>query len=198
MKLSQMMALMIIAAFYTAYLIKMLLQKRRGIRTHQINRGIKPPETRRVERIMGFATVAVVAVELLSIIFSWQMIALQSLQVIGLTAAALGVVVFVLAMTTMKDSWRAGINEEEKTCLVTCGIYQISRNPAFLGFDLVYFGILAAFFNIPLLCITTLAVVSLHLQICREEVYLEDAFGEEYSVYKKNTCRYLGKRRAGR
>ena len=41
----------------------------------------------------------------------------------------------------MKDSWRAGVSYEEKTDLITSGIYQISCNPAFLGFDLVYVGI---------------------------------------------------------
>ena len=42
----------------------------------------------------------------------------------------------------MRDFWRAGISETDKTELVTEGIYQISRNPAFLGFDLLYIGIL--------------------------------------------------------
>ena len=42
----------------------------------------------------------------------------------------------------MRDSWRAGIFETDKTKLVTEGIYQISRNPAFLGFDLLIIGTL--------------------------------------------------------
>ena len=42
----------------------------------------------------------------------------------------------------MRDSWRAGISETDKTELVTEGIYQISRNPAFLRFDLLHIGIL--------------------------------------------------------
>lgn len=42
----------------------------------------------------------------------------------------------------MRDSWRAGISETDKTELVTEGIYQISRNSAFLGFDLLYIAIL--------------------------------------------------------
>ncbi len=58
-----------------------------------------------------------------------------------------GVMVFILAVFTMRDSWRAGVSKTEKTELVTSGIYQISRNPAFLGFDLAYTGILWMFFN---------------------------------------------------
>ncbi len=42
----------------------------------------------------------------------------------------------------MKDSWRAGIPDSDKTELVTTGIYKYSRNPAFLGFDLQYMGVL--------------------------------------------------------
>lgn len=42
----------------------------------------------------------------------------------------------------MKDSWRAGISETDKTELVTEGIYQFSRNLAFLEFNLLYIGIL--------------------------------------------------------
>ncbi len=38
--------------------------------------------------------------------------------------------------------WRAGVSEKEKTELVTAGIYRWSRNPAFLGFDLLYIGFL--------------------------------------------------------
>ena len=54
---------------------------------------------------------------------------------IGAIIAGIGVTVFVISVITMKDSWRAGVSETEKTELVTNGIYQISRNPAFLGFD---------------------------------------------------------------
>ena len=42
----------------------------------------------------------------------------------------------------MRDSWRAGISETDKTELITEGSYQISRNLAFLVFDLLYIGIL--------------------------------------------------------
>ena len=38
----------------------------------------------------------------------------------------------------MKNSWRAGIPSEDKIEFVSNGIYKISRNPAFVGFDLLY------------------------------------------------------------
>lgn len=110
---------------------------------------------------------------------------------IGIAVAALGVLVFIIAMVTMKDSWRAGISEKDKTQLVTTGIYRISRNPAFLGFDLMYIGVLIAFFNYLNLFFVLFAVIMLHLQILKEEKFLIATFGERYSKYKRRTGRYF-------
>lgn len=192
MKIYQLFALIIMAVFYLAYFTKMYLQKRRGIQTHQINKGVKPQETKQVERIMGFATLAIVVVELVSIFFDVRMFAAIPLTVAGLLVAAIGDMTFIVAMITMKDSWRAGISESEKTQLITDGIYRFSRNPAFLGFDLMYIGIMLAFLNIPLVCFTVLVVISLHLQILQEEKFLITVFGDSYKEYQKRTCRYLG------
>ena len=194
MRIDQIAALFIILAFYIAYFTKMYLQKRRGIRTHQINQGTKPPETKRVEKVMSVATLVIVVAELLSIVLDWQMFVQKPLIITGLMVAAIGVLIFIFAMITMRDSWRAGINESEKTQLVTSGIYRFSRNPAFLGFDLMYIGILMTFFNIPLLVFTVFAVMSLHFQIRREEAFLITVFGAPYEEYMQHTCRYIGRK----
>ena len=60
---------------------------------------------------------------------------------------------------------KAGVSKTDKTELVTNGIYQISRNPAFLGFDLLYIGTLLMFFNWILCFLTVFAVIMYHLQI---------------------------------
>ncbi len=60
---------------------------------------------------------------------------------------------------------KAGVSKTDKTELVTNGMYQISRNPAFLGFDLLYIGTLLMFFNWILCFLTVFAVIMYHLQI---------------------------------
>lgn len=101
----------------------------------------------------------------------------------------------IAEVLTMKDSWRAGVSETDKTELVTDGIYQISRNPAFLGFDLVYIGILLLFFNWILVLFSVFAMVMFHLQIVKvEEKFLVSVFGEDYAQYKKTVNRYLGRK----
>ena len=80
----------------------------------------------------------------------------------GIVVAALGALSFISSVVTMRDSWRAGVSETDKTELVTNGIYRFSRNPAFLGFDLVYIGILLMFFNWILLAVSAAAMVMFH------------------------------------
>lgn len=186
-------ALSLLAVFYAAYFAKLLLQRRKGVQTDQIGRGKKPKKTLIIERLMKIATYAVVPAELLCIAFNTGM-RFYALRWVGLAVAACGVFAFLLAIKTMRDSWRAGISVTDQTELVTGGIYRFSRNPAFLGFDLLYLGLLLVFFHPVHVVFALFAVVMLHLQILQEEQFLADAFGEPYVQYRKTVLRYFGRR----
>lgn len=186
-------AVSVLAVFYAIYLGKMLAQRRKGIQTDQIARGKERGRRYTVELLMKLATYSVVAVELLSICLDWSLFH-GPVRVAGLVLGILGDIVFAVSVWTMRDSWRAGIAEQDKTELITGGIYQFSRNPAFLGFDLVYLGILLLFFNPLLLLFSLFAAVMLHLQILQEEQYLPSVFGESYRAYQRTVCRYIGRR----
>lgn len=192
MSLLQTAALAVMAAFYAAYFTKMILQRKKGVRTDQIGKGDKPGKVLIVERLMKIATYSIVPAELVSIAGDFRMWK-SPFGWLGIGAAAAGVLVFVIAMGTMRDSWRAGIPEKDRTELVTAGIYRWSRNPAFLGFDLMYFGLLTAFFNPIHLIFAAFAAVMLHLQILQEEEFLTGVFGEEYVRYRARTGRYFGR-----
>lgn len=191
MKDFQAAALAVMAVFYIAYFTKMFLQRRKGVKTDQIGKGSKPKEVLCIERTMKVATYAIVPVELVGILWRLQIWEIPALCWAGIGIAAVGVTVFILAMVTMRDSWRAGIPEVDQTALVTTGIYRFSRNPAFLGFDLMYLGFLIAFFHPIHLAFAGFAVVMLHLQILQEERFLTHTFGEEYTTYKEQTGRYV-------
>ena len=83
----------------------------------------------------------------------------------------------------MKYSRCAGISEKDKTVLVTNGLYAFSRNPAFLGFDLMYLGIFLLYGNVLNGLCTVFAVVMLHLQILQEKKYMTDIFWQAYCEY---------------
>ena len=190
-------ALVLMAAFYACYFIKMLGQKKKGIKTTQIGSG-KTGFVKWVECTMMVSTVLVVIVELVSIILGTALLPPWT-RWLGAGIAVVGVAVFITAVITMRDSWRAGVSKSEKTELVTSGIFSISRNPAFLGFDLVYLGILLMFFNWLLFAVSIFAALMFHLQIVNvEEDFLLEAFGEDYLDYKKNVNRYLGRKAKGK
>lgn len=189
-------ALLALAIFYGVYFAKMLAQKRRGIQTRQIGRR-KEKQLHTVEMLMSIATLGVVIAQLASILLQWNCMPAGA-RFTGLCTALLGDVLFLVSVLCMRDSWRAGIPDQDRTQLVTGGIYAFSRNPAFLGFDLQYIGLLLMFFN-PLTAITTaFAVVMLHLQILQEEKYMAATFGEAYLCYKRRVLRYLGRRKEGK
>ncbi len=193
--LDRIAALAVLAAFYAVYLGKMLAQRRRGVRTDQMGKGEKPRRVLCVERVLKLSTYLVVAVELVCIFAPGTPLP-APVRAFGLALGVVGDAVFALAVWTMRDSWRAGIAEGERTEFVTSGVYAVSRNPAFLGFDLTYLGILLMHFHWVLLACTLWAMVMLHLQILQEEAFLSTAFGQPYLDYRRRVRRYLGRRHA--
>ena len=187
------MAILALAVFYGIYFAKMLAQKKRGIQTQQIGRR-KEKSIHTVEVLMGIATLCTPAAQLLSIVFGWSCLPANA-RYTGFLIAMIGDVIFLLSVLCMKDSWRAGIPEKDKTELVTNGIYQYSRNPAFLGFDLQYIGVFLLYCNLWTALCSAFAIIMLHLQILQEERYLSQEFGTPYVEYKRRVFRYLGHRR---
>lgn len=192
--LFQALAVVILLAFYGCYIAKLLRQRRQNIQTDLLGRG-KKGFAKFIETALRIVTYTVLLAELVSVFVDWGMAPLW-LRIGGAVIGAVGVAVFVVSVHEMRDSWRAGVPEKAETELITSGIYQYSRNPAFLGFDLVYLGILCMFLNWALLGITVLTILMFHLQIVNvEEPFMQEAFGEAYLNYQKRVCRYLGRKR---
>ena len=187
----RLLALFVLAVFYGIYLVKQWRQKRRGIQTMQIGHG-KDPQTHTVETLMGIATVGIIPAQLLSIAFGWSHLPANA-RFTGFCIGMVGDLIFLISVLCMKDNWRAGIPDRDRTELVTDGIYAFSRNPAFLGFDLQYVGVLLMFCNLLTASFTVFAVSMLHLQILQEERYLTATFGAEYLKYRHQVLRYLGR-----
>ena len=186
------LALIVLAVFYGIYFGKMLVQKRHGICTHQIGRK-KEQELHTVETLMSIATLGAPIAQLLSIAFGWSHLPAGA-RFTGFCVGILGDAIFLLSVLCMKDSWRAGIPDKDKTELVTTGIYRFSRNPAFLGFDLMYVGVLLLYGNLLTLSFSAFAIVMLHLQILQEERYLMNTFGAPYQEYCRHVFRYWGRK----
>lgn len=180
---------LVIMLFYGSYFGKLLLQRRQGIATNRLGRGAKPKRTLLTEVVLKIATFSMAAVQFMSLIVGGQrylLIQSDTVQYVGIAIALAGIAVFITAMVIMKSNWRAGVEASHRTKLVRNGIHRISRNPAFLGFDLFYIGFALAFCNPVMLIFLVFCAVMLHLQILEEEKFLPLAFGKEYADYKQS------------
>ena len=187
---TQIISLGLMAVFYGVYLTKQTSQRHHGIRTNQMGHGRKSQRTLTVERLLSVFSVLIVVVEVWSVVRGYSFLP-QWCGWAGLSLAALGVVFFTAAVLQMKDSWRAGISPDEKTGLVTSGIYRVSRNPAFVGFDLTYIGLLLCFANWLHLVVVVCTVTIFHLQILQEEQFLLSRMDIDYKGYYNSVRRYL-------
>ena len=95
----QITAVIILLAFYGCYFGKMLMQRKKGIKTDQIGKG-KTGMVKRVELTMKAATLLVPAVEVISIIGNITALPL-GIRRIGAGIAAVGDVDFILSVWTM-------------------------------------------------------------------------------------------------
>lgn len=192
--LFQLTALVILLAFYSCYLFKAIAQRKKGIRTNQMGKD-KTGAVKRIEVSLQIFAYLVPISEVISILSDSARLPIP-FRILGAALSIIGTAVFIISVLTMRDSWRAGVSKTEKTELITDGIYQFSRNPAFLGFDLVYIGILLMFFNLPLLAVSVVGMILFHLQIVYvEEKFLIDTFSSEYLSYKQQVFRYIGRRK---
>lgn len=192
--LFQTIAIAILMVFYGCYVLKMFLQKKVGIQTDQIGKD-KVGFVKAVEVTMKVSAYLVLIAGLVCI-FLDICYTPTPFRIAGVAVSMIGTAIFIIAVLTMRDNWRAGVSKTDKTRLVTNGIYGFSRNPAFLGFDLLYIGILLMFFNWILFGVSVFAIIMYHLQIVNvEEDFLLTAFGNEYLQYKKRVCRYMGRKR---
>ncbi len=188
------LGILVFVLFYGSYFGKQLLLKQQGIVSDRLGRGNKPKRTLVIEKLLKTATFSMAGVQIISLFINGRfnlLIWFNRLQYIGIFISLTGVVVFITAMVTMKSNWRAGVDASQHTKLVRAGIYRISRNPAFLGFDLFYIGFTLAFPNLLQILFAVFCITMLHIQILEEEKYLPAVFGKVYLDYKQSVGRYF-------
>lgn len=90
---------------------------------------------------------------------------------------------------------RAGTRPEPwkpTRALVTDGPYRYTRNPMYLGFTLIYLGVVASLNSGWMLALLPPVLLAMLLGVIhREERYLEARFGEPYRAYCHRVRRWL-------
>jgi protein-S-isoprenylcysteine O-methyltransferase Ste14 len=105
--------------------------------------------------------------------------------VLGLALAVLSIRRFILAGTSP-------VPGEPSTELVVVGPYRFTRNPIYIGFILIYFGLALILTSLWVLALLVPLLIVLQRGVVeREEVYLEGQFGEAYRKYRTRVPRWL-------
>ncbi len=199
MGLIEIVSFTLLFIFGISYIGKLIiLFKKNNIKANVFGKGVKPKETLIIEkhlRVITFLGLGVWFVNALLPSFAkkWFVVIYKSFEIgiLGLVISFIGVSFFILAMFFMKTSWRVGIDKSTKTSLITSGIYRFSRNPAFVGMDLMFIGTTITYLNLVMLITSVLVIVALHQQILQEEKHMEGIFNKEYNEYANKTPRYL-------
>lgn len=111
---------------------------------------------------------------------------------LGVLLIALGLALTAWGMLTFRAARTAIIPMRGASRLVNSGPYRFTRNPMYTGFTLMYVGAAAMMYSAwPLLALPIVVALLVRLVIEREERYLQDAFGADYSDYRARVRRWL-------
>jgi protein-S-isoprenylcysteine O-methyltransferase Ste14 len=116
----------------------------------------------------------------------------RTVQVFGLILAGAGTVLVFLAQLAMGDSWRIGVEPEERTELVTGGIFGVVRNPIFATTIPMAIGFVLMVPNAVALIDLGIVALSIELLVrAVEEPYLQRTHGDAYRDYASRVGRFL-------
>lgn len=192
-------SILLLLVFGVAYLLKLyILSRKYKIRANVLANKNKNKKAQLVERTLQIATLSwiivwlgEIVVTLLNLDYRLKLWNNDFISISGLFLITIGVIFFIIAAITMKNSWRVGIDKSTASKLITEGIYKYSRNPAFVGFYLMFIGLFLVYIDV-ITCISMLLnIYAMNKLVIEEEMHLEEVFGKEYTDYKKKAPRYL-------
>lgn len=111
---------------------------------------------------------------------------------IGPLVCLCGALLFVLSLREFRAAGTPVRGSSRSTTIVRTGPYRFTRNPIYLSFILVVFGLSVWLNNLWMLVMLIPAVGFIRLVVIpREERFLENIFHEQYSNYKGGVRRWF-------
>ncbi len=110
----------------------------------------------------------------------------------GYILYSLGLITVLVSQYQMGTAWRIGVNADEKTELVTQGLFKHVRNPIYTGLFIGSMGLWLVSPSILLMLGLLGLYVAVELFVRKvEEPYLLRQFGDEYKKWYHSTPRYF-------
>jgi protein-S-isoprenylcysteine O-methyltransferase Ste14 len=110
----------------------------------------------------------------------------------GFVLSGLGIAGTFAAQMAMGTSWRIGVDESERTELVTGGVFALCRNPIYTFMVIAWLGLALLVPTWLSLTSIPLAIVAFEVQVrLVEEPHLLRAHGEPYRAWASRVGRFL-------
>ena len=103
---------------------------------------------------------------------------------------AVAAVFIVSSLVSLGKSTRVGL-PTGPTKLKTGGVYRVSRNPMYVGFDALTLAAILGTGNPVVLVLGVYSMVVYHFIIAGEERYLSSVFGTAYAQYRASVRKYV-------
>lgn len=115
---------------------------------------------------------------------------LPALKYISYALSLAGFLFAAISIINLGRSTRLGLPQED-TVLNASGLYRFSRNPMYLGFDLLTLSAMFYSINPGVISLGIYSIVIYHFIILGEEKFLSQRFDQAYDDYRKKTPRYF-------
>lgn len=109
---------------------------------------------------------------------------------IAMVLFTIGFALSIFSIMNLGKSTRLGLPSNE-TSLKTNGLYRFSRNPMYVGFNLITIASILYTLNWIIVILGVYTLITYHLIIKGEEKFLTSRFGDDYNAYTKKVRRYL-------
>ncbi|MFD6033582.1 methyltransferase family protein [Streptomyces griseoincarnatus] len=117
---------------------------------------------------------------------------IPAVHAVGTTIAVLGVAGTLIAQRAMGASWRVGVDQEERTALVSGGPFARVRNPIFTAMAVTGLGLALMVPNVLAFAALAALVIAVELQVrVVEEPYLRATHGPAYAAYAARAGRFV-------
>ena len=107
---------------------------------------------------------------------------------LGIGLMLLGIVIRVSAVLTLRKAFTLNVQVTSRQKLITLGLYQKIRHPAYTGNILSLVGVALALRNLlSVITVFCCCIICYQIRITVEETVLKNRFGDEYTSYQHNT-----------
>lgn len=180
-----------------------LIRKKRSLqKIHKsaqfLLKGSKPAKTKIVEGAVLFTNYPFIVLWFLTTIGFFDHILFEKhtlYSVAGILLMMIGVTVYGVSVFQLGNKWRVGIDYEDNDYFVTNGLYAYSRHPAYLGFYLLFTGIMLHYASVIMIVFGSISIAALFFMAAEEETYLIYKFRQTYRHYQSKVRFLFGKKR---